>query len=152
MMRGKYFNHKVKVDGEVFDSRLEYQRFLFLQDAERRGEIRNLRRQVPFEIIPKQTVIVKVELKTKTKFEERVVERPAYYVADFVYEKRVRNNAVIYTLSGEAHGTYDTWHTVVEDTKSKMTRSLADFRLKKKLLRYHLGIVLREVLKPTEEI
>lgn len=68
----KYGNKKVNVGGETFDSRLEARRFQILRLLERAGEIRDLRRQVPFELIP-----------AYTKGRRKV--RPAVYVADFVY-------------------------------------------------------------------
>jgi hypothetical protein len=40
--KNKFFAHKVEYDGMVFDSRLEKDRYLFLVDAERRGEITDL--------------------------------------------------------------------------------------------------------------
>jgi hypothetical protein len=69
----------------VFDSEAEYGRFLFLQYLERNGEIKDLQRQVKFEIIPKLVKQVEVKLKTKTKVVERVEEMAAHYTADFTY-------------------------------------------------------------------
>jgi hypothetical protein len=65
----KYHNKPVKLpDGRRFDSTKEYRRWEELLILERAGKIRDLRRQVPFELIPKTD-----------KF-------PAItYVADFVY-------------------------------------------------------------------
>lgn len=44
----KFGNIKVEVDGEKFDSQGEYRHWILLKDREARGEIKNLRRQVPF--------------------------------------------------------------------------------------------------------
>lgn len=64
----KYHNKKVRAGDEVFDSRHEYNRWCELRLLERAGQITDLKRQVRFELVPKQEG-----------------ERPVYYVADFVY-------------------------------------------------------------------
>lgn len=65
----KYGNRKLKApDGQVFDSVKEYHRWGCLRLLERAGEISDLKRQVKFELIPKQKG-----------------ERACYYVADFTY-------------------------------------------------------------------
>lgn len=69
----KYGNRKVQCDGMTFDSKKEYTRWCELRLLERAGEIENLERQVPFEIIPKQT----------DGFGRTV--RGSRYIADFVY-------------------------------------------------------------------
>ena len=127
--KNKFFAHKVEYNGMVFDSRLERDRYLFLADAERKGEIADLRRQVEYEIIPKQTHTVAKQLKTKVKYEERVLESPAKYTADFVYE-----------LDGKV---------IVEDTKSEYTRKEKDYVLRRKLMLYHNNIRIVEVCSPT---
>ena len=65
---------KYTADG-VFDSVREYRRWCELKLLERAGKITDLRRQVPFKLIPAQTAGGKV------------VERAVTYVADFVYEE-----------------------------------------------------------------
>ena len=64
----KFKSKKVKVDGMVFDSKKEYQRWLELQELEKKGCIEKLERQVKFLLLPKQTG-----------------ERAVIYVADHVY-------------------------------------------------------------------
>ena len=65
----KYGAKKVTApDGSVFDSRKEYNRWCNLRLLERAGRISELKRQVSYELIPKQ-----------------VGERACSYVADFVY-------------------------------------------------------------------
>ena len=67
----KYFNRKLKSpDGQVFDSVKEFHRWGCLRLLERAGKIKNLQRQVKFELIPKQDG-----------------ERACTYIADFVYEE-----------------------------------------------------------------
>jgi hypothetical protein len=65
----KYGNTKVTAaDGSVYDSKREYARGRDLILLERCGEIRDLKRQVPIELIPKQKG-----------------ERATTWVADFTY-------------------------------------------------------------------
>ena len=68
----KYHSRKVTYYGQTFDSIKEGQRWLLLRDRQRKGEIRNLRRQVKFELTP---AAPKVGL------------RALCYYADFVYEE-----------------------------------------------------------------
>lgn len=68
----KYRNKKTMLDGEVFDSRREAQRWAELCIMQKAGEITDLRRQVRFPLLPSQ--------KGRTRW-----ERPVYYIADFVY-------------------------------------------------------------------
>ena len=73
----KYGARKVCVDGLTFDSKLEYRRWCELKLLERAGEIRDLQRQVKFELVP------------AAKGEDgRIEERPVAYIADFVYTDR----------------------------------------------------------------
>ena len=57
-------------DGQVFDSQKEYNRWCNLRLLERAGRISDLKRQVSYELIPKQNG-----------------ERACSYVADFVYHE-----------------------------------------------------------------
>ncbi|MDO4861728.1 MAG: DUF1064 domain-containing protein [Eubacteriales bacterium] len=66
----KFNARKVTRGGQTFDSQTEYKRWLVLRDSERRGEIRDLRRQVKFELTPAYPA---VGLRAMT------------YTADFVY-------------------------------------------------------------------
>ena len=70
----KYHNKKTEIDGEIFDSRKEAKRWCELKLMERAGLITDLRRQVPFGLIP--------NLKDESG---RVIERAVKYVADFCY-------------------------------------------------------------------
>jgi hypothetical protein len=89
--RRKYGNRKVELDGVLFDSRKEANRWAELVLMERAGEISHLRRQVTFTLIPVQ----------KDPETGKVIERDCKYIADFVY-----------TENGK---------TVVEDTKGFRT-------------------------------
>lgn len=122
-MRSKYGNKKAKASGKVFDSRRERSRYYTLQVLEKAGEISELRMQVPFEIIPAIYETVEVQLKTKTKQVQKLVQRAAHYVADFVYKDKDGN-------------------MVVEDSKGFRTK---EYLLKKKMMRAFLGITIKEV-------
>lgn len=73
----KYNNKKITVDGQIFDSKKEANRYKELRLLEKAGEIYDLRRQVKFKLIPTQRDEVTGE----------VVERECSYKADFVYEE-----------------------------------------------------------------
>jgi hypothetical protein len=70
--RSKYGAVKTVVDGITFASKREAARFVELKLLERSGEIRDLRLQPSFEIIPA------IELDGKK-------QRPVRYLADFCY-------------------------------------------------------------------
>ena len=55
-MRNKYGNKKTVVDGITFDSRKEAKRYQELKLLEKAGEIKDLRRQVKYELIPSQKI------------------------------------------------------------------------------------------------
>ncbi len=69
----KYGNTKVVYRGIKFDSKAEHRRWVYLSMLERAGEIRDLRLQVPFVLIPK------LALKRGGK------QRETTYIADFTY-------------------------------------------------------------------
>ena len=70
----KYHNQKVKTYEGTFDSKREYERWVYLKMLQREGKIHLLKRQVPYVLVPGQ--------KTDT-----VTERPVKYIADFVYDR-----------------------------------------------------------------
>lgn len=72
-MKSKYHSRKIETEVGIFDSKKEYKRYLELLDLQKRGTIKGLKRQVPFELIPSQ------------KIGGKVVERACTYKADFVY-------------------------------------------------------------------
>lgn len=109
----KYGNKRTFVGTELFDSQHEADRWIELTLMEKAGEISDLRRQVPFILIP--------EIRNKST--GKVVSRATKYIADFVYTDR----------NGK---------TVVEDAKGMQTEV---YRLKKKLMLWRYGIVIREV-------
>ena len=80
----KYGNRKTEVDGILFDSKREAERWCELKLMERAGMITDLFRQFPIKLIPAQ------------KDENgKVIERAVGYVADFVY-KDAKTGKTIY--------------------------------------------------------
>lgn len=120
----KYRSKKITVDGENFDSKKEFSRYRELILLQRAGKIKELQRQVKYELIPPQYDTIK-RYSNKTglplKDEKKLAERGVYYIADFVYK----------TQDGE----------VVEDTKGVRTK---EYIIKRKLMRYVHGIKILE--------
>lgn len=86
----KYGNKKIRLDGMVFDSKHEAIRWLALRNMENAGLIMDLRRQVPYELIPVQ----------KSPETGKVIERSCKYIADFVYYNPVTNKTVVEDAKG----------------------------------------------------
>lgn len=114
--RSKYGAVKESRGKIVFDSRKEAARFDELMLRLKAGQIRNLRLQVQFTL--KESYI--------TPEGERV--GAIRYVADFTYEARMD----------------DRWVYVVEDVKSKATKTKV-YSMKKKLMYDKFGILVQEV-------
>lgn len=130
--KGKFNNKKMETPDGVFDSKGEWERWLFLKEAERNGQIFDLKRQITFTLIPTQYRTEIVQLKTKTKEVERVAEREITYTADFLYFKKPGGYGL-----------------VVEDFKGFPNDR---WPLKKAMMLYFHNIPVREVKKPTEPI
>lgn len=112
----KYFAKKIRNEFGEFDSKAEFERFLYLKEQEDRGIISDLQRQARFEIIPKLIRKEEIQLKTKTKEVERVEEKAAYYTCDFTYINH--------------KGQY-----VIAEQKSKATAMARDYPLRRKLIK-----------------
>lgn len=130
-MRNKYRSKKITRDGLTFDSLKEYRRFCDLLLLERAGAITDLKRQVPFELIPAQYEEIPTgefykrgDRKGQPKFKRVCIEQSVVYNADFTY-----------TENGK---------TVVEDTKSSATKT-KDYILKRKMMLYFHGIRIKEI-------
>lgn len=120
-----------------YDSKKEARRGDELRLLEKAGKISGLREQVRYELIPSiytepdgtlrestgDDPISRYEIMKKGMW---CLERSASYIADFTY---------VDTETGK---------TVVEDVKSPATRT-AEYRIKKKLLLWKYGIVIKEV-------
>lgn len=128
----KYHNKKVEFGGISFDSKREMQRYLVLKEAQDKGIISDLQRQVKFELIPaiKETYVE--HLKTKDKVKERTIQLAITYTCDFYYKK---------------DGKY-----VVEDCKIAPKLIPKEYILKEKLFRWKYGFSIRRVYQATEEV
>lgn len=126
MRRSKYGNRKTVVDGIMFDSKKEANRFRELQLLERAGKITALQRQVKYVLIPTQREFSN-EIYKKGAHQGhfkpgKVLEKECSYIADFAYIQ---------------DGAY-----VVEDTKGVRTEA---YKIKRKLMLERYGIQIREV-------
>lgn len=123
----KYRNKKYTAsDGQVFDSRKEYNRYFELKMLEHAGQITDLKRQVKFVLIPSQyaesdEVYTKGPRKGQKK-QGPLLEKECAYYADFTYK-----------VNGKL---------VVEDTKGMITK---DYILKRKMMLHFYGVRIREV-------
>ena len=117
----KYHNKKLQVNGESFDSMKELRRWRDLKLLEKAGVITELRRQVPFELIPDQREPDRIGPRGGRK-PGRMIERKAVYIADFVYRDQDGRE-------------------VVEDCKGMRTK---DYVLKRKILLFRFGIRIFE--------
>lgn len=68
----KYHSRKIVTPEGTFDSKREYERWCELKLLQRAGRIRDLRRQVRYNLVPAQ-------------YNKIRNERPVDYIADFVY-------------------------------------------------------------------
>lgn len=130
MVKRKYNNKKIIVDGIKFDSKKEALRFKELKMLEKAGIISNLQRQVKYTLIPAQYertdgVYTKGKDKGKPK-KGRLIERECAYYADFVYMQ-----------NGD---------TIVEDVKGYRDGQAYNlFVIKRKLMLYVHGIIIKEL-------
>lgn len=131
---GKYNAHRCEYKGIKFDSERERDRFIFLEDCQRRGVIADLKRQVWFTLIPDEYSDVDVQLKTKTKTVQRRTFIGVRYKADFVY----------YNVARKCH--------VVEDVKASKNVIPKEFELKEKMMWYFHKIKIERVYKPNQAI
>lgn len=118
----KYGNRKVATEDGTFDSVKEARRNAELQLLAAAGEIRDLQRQVRFELIPAQREPDTVGPRGGVH-PGNVIEKACEYIADFYYI--------------DADG-----NAVVEDTKGFRTK---DYIIKRKLMLYVHGIRIREL-------
>lgn len=132
-MKNKYHNQKITFMGEKFDSQLEASRYLFLLNRQKEGKISGLKRQVEYQLLPAQYRSEIKHLKTKDKEVQRLVERPCYYVADFVYERD--GKIIVEDCKGESRGRFST--------------QTPDFKIKKKLMLWVHDIEIQIVSRPT---
>lgn len=87
--KNKYGNKKVTVDGIKFDSQLEANRYCELKILERAGEIKDLRRQIKFELQPSY-------IKNNKSIQS------INYIADFVYYDVNKKKFIVEDVKSEA--------------------------------------------------
>ena len=127
LYKSKYNARKIIIDGKKFDSKKEYLRYLQLLDLEKEGKIKDLQRQVIYELIPTQREENKISKSGKTK-PGKVIERACKYAADFVY----------FDIAADK--------IVVEDVKGyKKAGAYNLFTIKRKLMLEKYGIRVKEV-------
>lgn len=112
--KSKYWARKVVYKGIKFDSTHERDRYLYLYRLQKEGKITDLTLQKEFVLIPSTTKLVPVQLKTKVRYDKRVVEQDSRYTCDFFYKE---NGKII-----------------VEEFKSEQTAKLPDYVLRRKLM------------------
>lgn len=112
--RNKFGASKVVFNGIKFDSTYERDRYIYLCHLQKQGKISCLRLQTPFLLIKKTIKLIPRQLKTKVRWDKRVVEHEAGYHNDFTYIE---------------NGVY-----VCEEFKSEYTSVLADYILRRKLM------------------
>lgn len=114
-------NKQVVINGKVFDSQKEARRYSELRLLEIAGEIRDLKTQVEFELIPAQYEPDTVGPRGGIH-KGKCIERACKYIADFTY----------YTKDGEY---------VVEDCKGYREEH---YRIKRKIALYLKNIRIKE--------
>ena len=117
----KYGNRKTTVDGIVFDSQKEANRYCELKLLEKAHKISGLELQKEFVLIP---AYYEVTYGARGKPKKKCVERACTYRADFTY----------YDIDD------DMW--VVEDTKGVKTK---EYIIKRKLMLNKYGIRIKEI-------
>ena len=131
--KGKKYNNKTfEADGYKWDSKKEYDRWKVLKEAEEKGLISDLQRQVKFELIPAVREEYIEHLKTKDRVKTRTLQLAVCYTCDFTYVK---------------DGEY-----IVSDVKASPKMLPKEYVLKKKMLFALKGILIKEVYKATDPI
>lgn len=129
--RTKYKAKKTEVDGITFDSMKEAKRYQELKILEAAGQIKDLRLQVAYELIPAMREPDTIG-KRGGKIKGKLIERAVIYKADFVYLEKL----------DIPFSDQEKWEEVVEDVKGMRTK---EYILKRKLMLYRYGIRIREV-------
>jgi len=111
--KSKYGNKKTEIDGVVFDSFKEGNRFKELTLLQRAGEINELKLQEPFELIPALREPDTVGKRGGIK-KGKTIENAVIYKADFVYFDNKKQRMI------------------VEDSKGFKTK---DYIIKRKLMK-----------------
>ena len=118
----KYRNKKVRANGVMHASKKELRRWNELLLLQRAGQIKDLKRQVKFVLIPAQREDDIIGKRGGIK-QGKLIERECSYIADFTYTDKNGN-------------------FVVEDTKGIRTK---DYVIKRKLMLYVHEIRIKEI-------
>ena len=147
---------------ERYDSTKEYDRWLELQRLEAQGRIKDLRRQVEFELIPAHVETVHVRDKAVNCWMAGIVHFPTKKEAEAycrengiplasICKSTPRYEPVYKLLTIEQNAVYtadfvyiEDGVRVVEDCKSDYTRREADYILRRKLMLHVHGIKIVE--------
>ena len=131
----KLNNQSITIDGIVFQSKKEGNRYSELKLLERVGKITDLELQKRYELIPAQYETVETgeyykagDKKGQPKTKRVCIEQSIVYIADFVYKENGK--------------------TVVEDVKGfrdTSSATYAKFVLKRKMMLWFYGIRIKEV-------
>ena len=124
--QSKYRSVKKEIDGHVFDSIKEAHRYEELKLLQELGTISGLELQKKFVLIPTQREPDIVGPRGGIT-PGKVIEKECAYYADFFYHDNELDQ------------------DVVEDTKSHITKQLAAYRIKRKLLLERYGLQIKEV-------
>lgn len=123
----KYKAKKIEIDGMKYDSKKEYNRHMDLLILEKAGEIKDLKRQVKFVLIPAQREPDRVGARGG-KIQGKVIERECAYVADYMYTDVKTGEQVVEDVKGyKGGGAYDL------------------FTIKRKMMLYFYGIKIKEI-------
>jgi hypothetical protein len=120
--KSKYHSQKVEIDGILFDSKREANRYRVLKEKAEMGQITSLERQVKFILIPVQKEPDRLGPRGGM-IKGKVLERECSYVADFTYY--------------DQEGNY-----IVEDSKGFRT---PEYIIKRKMMLYLKGIRITEI-------
>lgn len=104
--------HNIRAGG--FDSRKEARRWQELRLLQRAGMIRDLRRQVKFELVPEHRAPDTIGPRGGVK-KGRVIERARYYTADFVYVDAKTDKMVVEDVKGYKTDVYKLKRAIMLD-------------------------------------
>ena len=123
----KYKAKKVEINGIKFDSKREARRYEELLILEQAGEIKDLKRQVKYILIPAQREPDTVGVRGG-KIKGKLIERECAYVADYMYTDVKTGEQVVEDVKGyKGGGAYDL------------------FTIKRKMMLYFYGIKVKEI-------
>ena len=115
--KNKFGAKKVEIDGRKFDSKKEGTRYLALKTMQQYGVISELKCQKKFPLVIRKFIVNDQEIDLGYQYMRE-------YIADFTYMRDGKQ--------------------IVEDVKSKHTKTLGPYKLKKKLMKFVYDIDILE--------